>query len=96
MSDARRLERDADLLQTEVAAQEINYERLQTQIVQATGEGMVEDWARSEARMVREGEHLIVPMSAPGSRPQASPTPTPDAIELSAWEVWWALLFDKP
>jgi hypothetical protein len=93
MADARRLERDARILGTQVEALEEDQASLQTQVAVATSEGMVEDWARGEAKMVGPGEKLVVPIAPQGSQP--TPTATPAVVESAPtrWEVWWALLF---
>ncbi len=59
----------------------------------ATSEAVVEEWARSEGRMVREGEHLIVPLPAEGGSPATEDTGSRGRGRPSNWEVWWALLF---
>jgi hypothetical protein len=92
MSDARRLERDARSLQTEVAGMEALAARLATQVAQATSEYLVEEWARREGKMVREGEHLIVPLAPSGTVGASAANATPLAPLPSRWEVWWALL----
>ncbi len=61
----------------------------------------VEHWARSEGKMVRPGEVLVIPRSVGGS-----PTPPPPlAVEFEVatpdtgpeiWHLWWALFFDSP
>ena len=92
MADARRLERDARSLQTEVAGMEALAARLATQVAQATSESLVEEWARREGKMVREGEHLIVPLVPSGTVGPSAANATPLAPLPSRWEVWWALL----
>ena len=93
MTDARRLDQDASLLQTEVAWLESENVRLRTQIAEATSEAFIEAWARGEGKMVRHGEHLVIPVPASGF----NPTPTPFALSSELlpykWQVWWALLF---
>jgi hypothetical protein len=92
MSDARRLEREADQATTQVAALEVENARLRTQVAAAAGDAVVEDWARREAKMILPGDQLVVPMAPPGVQAAAQPTPT-DPPELPLpWEVWWALL----
>jgi len=64
----------------------------------------VEKWARSEGKMVRPGEVLVIPLpvSAPAETP---PTPSPDQMQVvvetapprpEPWKLWWALFFDSP
>ncbi len=93
MVEARRLERDAAMLATEVASLETEQAVLQTQVAGATSEAAVGAWARSEARMVQPGERLVVPL--PASGPPPTPTPEASAAEPppSPWQVWWALFF---
>jgi cell division protein FtsB len=93
MGAARQLERDADVLRTETAALETQQADLHHDLAEAGSDTQVEEWARSQARMVRDGETLIIPIPAAGVV-----TPTPVAAHSgeplpSAWQVWWALLF---
>ncbi|MGD8813550.1 MAG: hypothetical protein PVI78_03650 [Anaerolineales bacterium] len=97
MTDARRLEQDTHLLQTEVGWLEAENARLETQIAGATSEAFIEAWAHSEGKMVRNGERLIIPI--PSGDFQPTPTPFAQVSEPSVnkWEVWWALIFgDQP
>ena len=93
MADARRLERDSRLLGTQVQALEEDQANLQTQVAQATSEGMVEEWARGEAKMVGQGEKLVVPIAPDGSQPTSTPVPSITQRSPTRWDVWWALLF---
>jgi len=62
-------------------------------------DAFVEEWARSDGKMVRPGEVLVVPLTTSRGAP---PTPTPQVFievetsppEPEAWELWWALFFD--
>ncbi|MCL4368304.1 MAG: hypothetical protein M1337_03945 [Actinobacteria bacterium] len=93
MADAQRLERDAVTLGTEVASLEADQSRLRTQVAGATSEPQVEAWARTQARMIRDGERLVIPLPAAGELNAAPPAPTPEAPLPSRWDIWWALLF---
>jgi hypothetical protein len=95
MSDARRLERDAALLETEVAALEAEGVHLETQVAEASGEGVAERWARGQAKLRREGEVLIVPIPVGGYVEPPLPTPTPVPEPPSRLDVWWLLLFGE-
>jgi cell division protein FtsB len=93
MSNARQLERDTTALQTETSALETQQAELQTELEAAGSDAQVEEWARNQARMVRDGEVLVIPLPAEGV---VTPTPqaAPSRGELpGSWEVWWALLF---
>lgn len=93
MANARRLERDSEQLATEVFELEAENERLQTQVAGATSEAVVEQWARSEGRMVRQDERLIIPVPADAPTPVAELDTEEIREPPSNWEVWWALLF---
>lgn len=66
------------------------------------GDAYVEEWARSDGRMVRDGDVLIVPIPSTSSLLQAEETPqtvffTPTEPQTTAiWQLWWALFFDTP
>jgi cell division protein FtsB len=97
MTDARRLEQDAQLLQTEVGWLEAENSRLETQIANATSEAFIEAWAHSEGKMVRNGERLIIPIPAEGFVPTPTPFTQTSEPVVNKWEVWWALIFgDRP
>ncbi|MGD8604362.1 MAG: hypothetical protein PVF49_07310 [Anaerolineales bacterium] len=93
MVNARELERDADILATEVSALETQNAVLVTQMARTTDDSLVVEWAHEEAKMVREGEVLVVPITPPGGTPLPQVTPTQTVDQPSNWEVWWALLF---
>jgi cell division protein FtsB len=93
MADALQLERDSRLLESEVTSLETQQAQLEAQIAAVAQDQTVEEWARREAKMVREGEHLILPIPA-GEDARASVPPSEGVLPLpSPWEVWWALLF---
>ncbi len=74
---------------------------LVAQLEYVQGDAYVEAWARSEGKMVRDGEVLVLP------KPSTAllPTPAPVAItvpvnttlpEPENWHMWWSLFFDTP
>lgn len=61
----------------------------------------VETWARSNGRMVREGEVLVLvsPVGDPAPAPAVVAPPTTQANQPQAvptWHLWWSLFFDTP
>jgi cell division protein FtsB len=62
----------------------------------------VSQWARSEGKMVRDGEILVIPVPASGASAQATPEAAPDVLvqttppEPQGWQLWWSLFFDTP
>ncbi len=59
----------------------------------------VSQWARSEGKMVRDGEILVIPVPS-GISPEATPQAVPDVLvqttppEPKGWQLWWSLFFD--
>lgn len=93
MADAERLERDSLALQADVDALEDEHARLQAEIAGVVNDTYLEAWARREAKMVRPGERLIIPIPAGGAGEVQTPGAEPLEPLPSPWQVWWALLF---
>ena len=92
MTDARRMERDGRMLATEVTHLEAANWELETQIAQANNEANVARWARAEAKLVLEGERLVVPLPAERLTKEQALAPDLAQDAPSTWEIWWALL----
>lgn len=63
---------------------------LKTQIAYAQSDAAVEEWAREEGHMVKEGDVVIVPMVPKGAteQPEILPTATPQVVkEIDAWRA---------
>jgi hypothetical protein len=95
MAELRRLTTQAELESVRVTEVYETQLTLEAQIAYATSDAIVEKWAYEEARWVRDGDKLIVPISP------AEGTPVPPLVQVSApqavdnWQVWMALFFDK-
>lgn len=95
----RKVEQEIDLLRREQSS-------LIAELDYAASDAFVEAWARSEGKMVREGEVLVIPV------PLTVATPVTDAETVAVsdftdfadeplddvdnWKLWWSLLFDVP
>ena len=66
---------------------------LQTQVAFASSEQIVDEWARSEAHYIQQGDQPVVPVGVPGVTPQVPDSPTPQATPKPNWQVWWELFF---
>ena len=93
MANARRLERVAVQLETDVAVMATDRVQLMTSVAEATSESIIAEWAHSDAKLVREGETLIIPLPPEGQIFVAAPTPGHNLETPSNWQVWWALIF---
>jgi cell division protein FtsB len=86
--------------QTEVALLEREQATLVALRDYSQSDAYVEQWARSEGKMVREGEVLIVPVPGGIGNAPATPVPVPTIpVQTSPpqpdnWMIWWSLFFD--
>ena len=93
MADAERLEQDSLALQADVDVLEDEHAYLEAEIAGVVNDTYLEAWARREAKMVRPGERLIVPIPAGGAGEVRASGAEPVEPLPSPWQVWWALLF---
>ncbi len=95
ITEMRQLDLEAEKVKVEVTMLRQTQMVLQTQIAYATSDAAVEAWAYEEAKMKREGDQLVVPLS-----PEKS-TPLPSKVEIAIvepvenWQVWQALFFEE-
>jgi len=92
MTDARRMERGAEALATQVTALESSNVELEGKIATAGDDASVEAWARSQAKLIRDGEWLVVPIPAEEPSLLSVEAPEPPVKTPTMWEVWLALL----
>jgi cell division protein FtsB len=95
ISGLLRLEADRDQVNTSVGQLQQTQQSLQTQIAYATSDVAVEEWARQDRKMVREGDVAVIPLVAPGTTPPAPTAVAPVITQVSKWDVWWALFFGE-
>jgi hypothetical protein len=84
------------VLATEVAALSTEQVDLTTRVAGATSEAHIAEWAHADAKLVRDGEVLVVPVD-PDS-PTFSYSSQSEEFRgesPSNFQVWWALLFGK-
>jgi hypothetical protein len=66
---------------------------LQTQVAFASSEQIVDEWARSEAHYIQQGDQPVVPVAVPGATTQVLQSPTPQPSPKPNWQIWWELFF---
>jgi cell division protein FtsB len=89
------LNQEIDLLRREEA-------ELTDQLDYVASDAYVEEWAREEARMIRPGETLIIPIPSTTTLAEfaqetvAPPTASLDTTlpDPAPWQMWWYLFFD--
>jgi cell division protein FtsB len=92
MTDARRMEREAKILATQVSVLDALNEDLEANIAAAGDDASIEAWARSQAKMIQEGERLVVPVPAEETSSIVAQPPEPPLEPPTTWEIWQALL----
>lgn len=95
LTELFRLSSERDQMQAEVVAMQRTKELLTTQIAYAESTQAVEDWAREQGHMVREGDVPIIPIGQNAMTPTAVAQPTPIPRQVANWEVWYALFFGQ-
>lgn len=95
LNELNRLSAQKDRSSTQVAILQATLDSLETQMYYSTSVSAVEQWAYEEGHMAQPGDHVIIPVAPPGATqpPVFDPTPTPQ--EISNWDVWMMLLFNK-
>lgn len=96
----RDLRRVRDAVQRDLDTLKIEQRQLVDRLGFVQGEAFIEQWARSEGRMVREGDILIVLFPSQSAAPVATIEPLTvmsapaDTQPVPSWQLWWALFFD--
>jgi cell division protein FtsB len=82
-------------LENAVATEQARHDELVDELEYTKSDEYVEFWARTEARMAKPGEVVVVPTEEVESQP-ADPTPTPEPEGEPFWVTLWRLLFPEP
>jgi cell division protein FtsB len=84
-----------DQVQTEVQALVWTEEALKQQVLYATSEAAVEDWAREQGHMSRPGDVVIIPLPQGEVAEQVVVQPIPTVEPMENWQVWRMLLLGR-
>jgi len=95
LSELSRQNARRNQVQTEVQALMWTEESLKDQVLYATSEAAVEDWAREQGHMSRPGDVVVIPLPQGDVVERVSVTPLPTAVPLENWEVWRMLLLGR-
>jgi cell division protein FtsB len=94
MAEQRQLVAQAQRIRGELEALRATNAYLDAQLSYANSDAAVEEWAYEEAHWVRPGDRPVVPISPSESTPDVPPVVTPEPVEYTNWQIWWALFFD--
>jgi cell division protein FtsB len=93
-----------DRVQAEIEALRREQAELIRQRDYVRSDAYVEKWARSEGKMVRPDEVLVIPLpESAAAAPEAAPAPEQAQVAVETrpprpepWVLWWGLFFDGP
>ena len=89
------LNRQAALIRAEATQVAATQVVLDTKIADADSDQNVEGQARSEGRMIQEGDYPVIILGEEGSPPPKSAEPTPIPAQPENWQLWWNLIFNE-
>lgn len=101
IASSRPLRAYYESVETEIAQLRREQQALIAERDFALSDAYVEQWARSEGRMVRPGEVIVIPVP-PNAAAQSTPSVLPpvevdtSTPEPARWMLWWSLFFDSP
>ena len=92
---ARQMRDEENRLAQAVATERARYEELVAQLEYVQSDEYVEEWARTEARMAKAGEVIIVLVDEAEEEPAAEtePSPPPEPERQPFWAELWELVF---
>jgi hypothetical protein len=95
MAGARTLERDAAILRAEVSTLEAELASLEIQIQGANDEAAIIEWAHDQAKLVREGEVLVVPVPGEFGALEIISEPIADQTLPGNLDIWRELILGE-
>jgi len=95
LEELDRLDRQAEIVRAEATQVALTQVVLETKIAHADSDQTVEEHARSEERMIREGDYPVIILGDENPLPVTNTEPTPIPTQPSNWQLWWNLFFDE-
>jgi hypothetical protein len=95
LEELDRLNRQADITRQEATQAASTMVAYQTLVKNATSDQAVEKEARTNAGMIRDGDHPVVVMGDGSEATLEKPAPTPAPTEKPNWQKWWDLYFGE-
>jgi cell division protein FtsB len=104
IADERNLNAIRDTVDEEIALLRREQSQLIEDLAYVQSDAYVEEWARSEGRMVRDNMVLVIPIPSSVSQETSQTQPIEPNLENvettlpepETWQLWWALFFDGP
>ena len=90
-----RLNRQADITRAEATHVEWTKIAFETKVANADSDQMVEELARSEGHMIKEGDHAVTILGDEGAPALEKLNSTPVPTAKPNWQLWWDLYFGE-
>ena len=87
-ADLRRLTTEKGAVGAQVTSLVETQNSLKEEVVYATSDAAVMEWAYQDGHMMRPGDVPVIPVPASQVTPVPTPTPVPTQVETSTWEKW--------
>ena len=95
LEELDRLNRQAEIVRAEATQVSLTKVAYETLVANANSDQIVEEDARSNGGMIREGDRLVVVLGDESAPPLDAPEPTPIHTPKENWQLWWELYFGK-
>ena len=95
MADARHLEKDLDMLVAELNRLDNDIFELDKGIEEVNTDDFIDDWAHEEAKMVKDGETLVILIATGLTEEPDRPNLPSDSNQANELEVWVELIFGQ-
>ena len=95
LNELNHLDDEAQIYRTSATQAQQTHIALETQVAYAGSDAAAEEYARTEAHKILDGEIPVVPVPDAGNTVIATPTPMPTPTQMPNWQVWWNLFFSK-
>jgi cell division protein FtsB len=95
MADARHLEKDLDVLVAELNRLDNDIFELDKGIEEVNTDDFIDDWAHEEAKMVKDGETLVILIPTGLTEEPDGPNLPSDSNQANKLEVWVELIFGQ-
>ena len=89
------LNRQVEIVRAEATQVALTQVILETKIAQVDSDQVVEEHARSEERMIQEGDYPVIVLGDEGQPPPQNTEPTPIPTQKPNWQLWRDLFIDE-
>ena len=82
-------------LESDVSNLKATLEIVSEKVDYANSDTAIEEWARQQGMMMKEGDHVLIPLPVSETAIEPTATPTIQPTQVENWQVWQKLIFDQ-